>query len=45
MEIVWKKSLTKSLNLSDKQQTSLDGIDEAKIDLKEMKENSPNILT
>ena len=33
---------TDSLNQSDKQQTFLDGINEAKTGLKEMKENSPN---
>ena len=35
---------TDSLNRSDKQQTSLDRINEAKIGLKEMKEKSPNKL-
>ena len=35
---------TDSLNQNDKQQTSLDGTNEAKIGLKEMKENCPNKL-
>ena len=35
---------TDSLNQSDKHQTSLEGINEAKIGLKEIKENSPNKL-
>ena len=36
---------TDSLNQSDKQQTTLDGIKEANIGLKEMRENSSNKLT